>query len=74
MPVLDLRSSYSPVPVRKEYGAKTAFVTPFGFFLFLVMPFAIRKAGNTIQRLVDRIRARLSNKKMPAYQDDCARI
>ena len=34
---------------------KTSIITPFGMFEFLVMPFGLRNAENTFQRLMDQI-------------------
>ena len=34
---------------------KTVIITPFGMFYFLRLPFRLRKAGNTIQRMIDQI-------------------
>ena len=39
----------------KEAKAKTAFVTPFGFFQFNVIPFGLRGAPATFQRLIDHV-------------------
>ena len=43
------------MPVAQEDIEKTAIITPFGMFEFLVMPFGLRNAGNTFQRLMDQI-------------------
>jgi hypothetical protein len=39
---------------------KTAICTPFGLFEFRRMPFGLPNAGNTFQRMIDRILAGLS--------------
>jgi hypothetical protein len=47
---------------------KTAIATPFGLFELLRMTFGLRNAGNTFQRLMDRIMAGLDF--MFVYLDD----
>ena len=52
---LDLQMGYYQVPVAQEDVEKTAIITPFWMFEFLVMPFGLRNAGNTFQRLMNQI-------------------
>jgi len=56
---LDLRKGYHQVPVRPQDVPKTAVVTPFGLFEYLRMPFGLRNAGQTFQRLMDEVLAGL---------------
>lgn len=53
--VLDLREAFHQVPVAPEDVPKTAVITPFGLFEFLKMPFGLRCASQTFQRLLDSI-------------------
>lgn len=52
---IDLVKAYYQVPVAKEDIPKTAVITPFGLFEFLVMPFGLRNAAQTFQRIMNSI-------------------
>ena len=52
---LDMRKGYHQVPIRPEDVHKPAVATPFGLFEFVRIPFGLRNAGQTFQRMMDEV-------------------
>ncbi|GFT71354.1 hypothetical protein TNCV_2526441 [Trichonephila clavipes] len=70
MSTLDLKSGYHQVEVNPADQDKTAFVCPFGTFRYKRMPFGLRNAPATFQRLMDQFRNGLPNVNILVYLDD----
>lgn len=65
---LDLNKGYYQVPLSDSAKEKTAFITPQGKFQFRKMPFGLRNAPATFQRMMNDILTRHS--RASAYIDD----
>jgi len=52
---IDLHKAFHQIPVALEDVQKTAVITPFGLFEFLMMPFGLRNAAQSFQRHIDTI-------------------
>ncbi|XP_052738593.1 uncharacterized protein LOC128198270 [Bicyclus anynana] len=70
MSTIDLRSGYWQIKVGDQDQPKTCFITPFGMFMFLRMPFGLKNAPATFQRLMDGFRVSLSHIELLVYLDD----
>lgn len=70
MSTIDLRAGYWQISVKEDHRDKTSFVCPFGMYRFRRMPFGLRNAPATFQRMMDRFRISLSHIKLMVYLDD----
>ena len=52
---IDLRSGYHHIALAKSSRAKTAFVTPFGKYEFLMVPFGLAQAPAYFQLLMNKV-------------------
>lgn len=51
---LDAYSGYNQILMEKEDQEKTTFITHLGTYCYRVMPFGVKNAGATYQRLVNK--------------------
>ncbi|GBM19385.1 Retrovirus-related Pol polyprotein from transposon 412 [Araneus ventricosus] len=70
MSTLDLKTGYHQIEVNPDDKDKTAFVCPFGMFRYKRMPFALKNAPATFQRLMDQFRNGLPTVNILVYLDD----
>ncbi|GKE50955.1 reverse transcriptase domain-containing protein [Tanacetum coccineum] len=67
---LDAYKGYHQIQMAKEDEEKTAFITSQGIFCYTKMPFGLRNAGETYQRLVDKAFHKQIGKNLEVYVDD----
>ncbi|GBM62381.1 Transposon Tf2-9 polyprotein [Araneus ventricosus] len=72
MSTLDLKTGYHQIEVNPDDKDKTAFVCPFGMFRYKRMPFGLKNAPATFQRLMDQFRNGLPTVNILVYLDDIA--
>jgi hypothetical protein len=53
-----------------EDESKTSFITPFGVYCYVRMPFGLRNAGATFSRLVHKVLQQQLGRNVEAYMDD----
>ncbi|XP_034212942.1 uncharacterized protein LOC117625504 [Prunus dulcis] len=67
---MDAYSGYNQIFMHPEDQAHTSFITDRGLYCYRVMPFGLKNAGATYQRLVNHIFAPLIGNTMEVYVDD----
>lgn len=67
---MDEFSGYNQILMHLADAEKTAFITERGAYCYKVMPFNLKNADATYQRLVNRMFANLIGKTMEVYIDD----
>ena len=67
---MDAFSSYNQISMDPDDQEKTSFVTAQGNYCYLVMPFGLKNAGATYQRLVNRMFQKQIGTTMEVYIDD----
>jgi hypothetical protein len=67
---LDAFSGYHQIKMAKEDEEKTAFITPCGVYCYVCMPFGLKNAGATFQRLMRKALGAQMGRNAEAYVDD----
>ncbi|RVW96435.1 Transposon Ty3-G Gag-Pol polyprotein [Vitis vinifera] len=67
---LDAFSGYHQIPMALADEEKTAFLMPHGLYCYKVMPFGLKNASATYQRLMTKIFRPLVDRTMEVYIDD----
>ncbi|CAL1412854.1 unnamed protein product [Linum trigynum] len=67
---LDIFSGYHQIRMAESDQEYTAFMTPMGNFCYVVMPFGLKNAGATYQRMVDAVFTNQMGRNVEAYVDD----
>ncbi|GJU07705.1 reverse transcriptase domain-containing protein [Tanacetum coccineum] len=67
---LDAYKGYHQIQIAKEDEEKTAFITSYGIFCYMKMPFGLRNVGVTYQRLVDKAFHKQIGRNLEVYVDD----
>ena len=70
MSFLDAFQGYHKIPLAVEDQEKTAFVTPVGNYHYKVMPFGLKNAGSTYQRMMTKMFEQQMCKSIEVYIDD----
>ena len=70
MSFLDAFQGYNQIPLALGNQEKTAFVTPIGNYHYKVMPFGLKNARSTYQRMMTRMFEPQLGKSIEVYIDD----
>jgi hypothetical protein len=67
---LDAYSGYHQIKMKESDQASTTFITPYGPFCFNTMPFGLKNAGATYQRMIQTCLENQIGKTVEAFMDD----
>ncbi|CAL8091070.1 unnamed protein product [Prunus armeniaca] len=67
---MDAYSGYNQIMMHEDDKAKTSFIIERGTYCYKVMPFGLKNAGATYQRLMNKIFKEQIGKTMEVYVDD----
>ncbi|XP_073016710.1 uncharacterized protein [Primulina eburnea] len=67
---MDAYQGYHQIPLAKNDQDKASFITSGGTFCYVVMPFGLKNAGATYQRLMDKVFEKQLGRNLEVYVDD----
>ena len=67
---MDTFSGYNQIKMAEEHQEKNAFITSQGLYCYKVMPFKLKNAGATYQRLVNKMFNKQIDRNVGVYVDD----
>ena len=67
---MDTFSGYNQIKMSEEDQERTSFVTSQGLFCYKVMPFGLKNAGATYQRLMNKMFTHQIGRNVQVYVDD----
>ncbi|MBI0384969.1 RNA-directed DNA polymerase, partial [Streptomyces albiflaviniger] len=67
---LDAYSGYHQIKMSMEDNEKTSFITPYGAFCYVTMPFGLKNAGATYQRCIQKCLHEQIGQNVHVYVDD----
>jgi hypothetical protein len=67
---LDAYSGYHQIRMKESDQLVTSFITPFGMYFYVTMPFGLRNAGATYQRCMNHVFGEHIGRTVEAYVDD----
>jgi hypothetical protein len=67
---LDAYSGYHQIRMKESDQLATSFITPFGMYCYITMPFGLRNAGATYQRCMNHVFGEHIGRTVEAYIDD----
>ena len=70
MSFLDAFQSYHQIPLATDDQEKAAFVTPVGNYHYKIMPFGLKNAESTYQRMMTKMFELQLGKNAKVYIDD----
>jgi hypothetical protein len=67
---LDAYSGYHQIKMKESDQLVTSFITPFGMYCYVTMPFGLRNTGATYQRCMQHVFGEHIGPTVEAYVDD----